>query len=87
MSAMGGLRDPHARPILQRYRDELLTFNNDIQGTAAVALGAVLGAVKVTGKSLKDQQIVMLGAGSAGIGVATSGSWTTMVFCIRGEKT
>jgi len=61
---------PHARPILQRYREELLTFNDDIQGTAAVALGAVLGAVKVTGKSLKDQQIVMLGAGSAGIGVA-----------------
>jgi malate dehydrogenase (oxaloacetate-decarboxylating) len=61
---------PHARPILQRYGDELLTFNDDIQGTAAVTLGAVLSAVKVTGKSLKDQQIVMLGAGSAGIGVA-----------------
>jgi malate dehydrogenase (oxaloacetate-decarboxylating) len=60
----------HARPILQRYRDQLLTFNDDIQGTAAVALGAVLGAVKVTGKNLKDQQVVMLGAGSAGIGVA-----------------
>ena len=61
---------PHARPILQRYRDQLLTFNDDIQGTSAVALGAILGAVKVTGKSLKNQQIVMLGAGSAGIGVA-----------------
>src|ERR1700719_1005544 len=61
---------PHARPILQRYRDELLTFNDDIQGTAAVALGAILGAVKVTGRSLKDQQIVMFGSGSAGIGVA-----------------
>ena len=61
---------PHARPILQRYHDELLTFNDDIQGTAAVALGAILGAVKVTGKSLKDQQIVMFGSGSAGIGVA-----------------
>jgi len=61
---------PHARPILQRYRDELLTFNDDIQGTAAVVLGAILGAVKVTGRSLKDQQIVMVGAGSAGIGVA-----------------
>ena len=61
---------PHARPILQRYRDELLTFNDDIQGTAAVALGAALGAVKVTGKTLKVQQIVMLRAGSAGIGVA-----------------
>ena len=61
---------PHARPILQRYRDELLTFNDDIQSTSAVALGATIGAVKVTGKSLKGQEIVMLGAGSAGIGVA-----------------
>ena len=61
---------PHARPILQRYRNQLLTFNDDIQVTAAVVLGAVLGAVKVTGKSLKEQQIVMLGAGSTGIGVA-----------------
>ena len=61
---------PHARPILNRYRDQLLTFNDDIQGTSAVALGAILGAVKVTGTSLTQQQIVMLGAGSAGIGVA-----------------
>jgi malate dehydrogenase (oxaloacetate-decarboxylating) len=61
---------PHARPLLNRYRDQLLTFNDDIQGTSAVALGAVLGAVKVTGKKLGEQQIVMLGAGSAGIGVA-----------------
>jgi len=61
---------PHARPILQRYRNQLLTFNDDIQSTSAVALGAIIGAVKVTGKGLKDQQIVMFGAGSAGIGVA-----------------
>src|SRR5262245_5459646 len=61
---------PHARPILERYRDELLTFNDDIQGTAAVALGAVLGAVGVAGKPLRDQQIVFLGAGSAAVGVA-----------------
>jgi len=60
----------HARPILERYRDQLLTFNDDIQGTAAVALGTILAAIKVTGKSLKDQQIVMLGAGSAATGVA-----------------
>jgi malate dehydrogenase (oxaloacetate-decarboxylating) len=60
----------HARPILERYRDQLLTFNDDIQGTAAVALGAILAAVKVTGTSLKDQQIVILGAGSAATGVA-----------------
>ncbi|HEV7999963.1 MAG TPA: NAD-dependent malic enzyme, partial [Planctomycetaceae bacterium] len=61
---------PHARPILERYRNDFLTFNDDIQGTAAVALGAILGAVKVAGKPLRDQQIVMLGAGSAGIGVS-----------------
>ena len=61
---------PHARPILDRYRDQLLTYNDDIQSTAAVALGAVLGAVNVSGTPLKAQQIVMLGAGSAGIGVA-----------------
>jgi malate dehydrogenase (oxaloacetate-decarboxylating) len=61
---------PHARPILDRYRDQLLTFNDDIQGTAAVALGAVLAAVKVTGKTLREQQVVFLGAGSASIGVA-----------------
>lgn len=61
---------PHARPILERYRDQLLTFNDDVQGTAAVALGAVLGAIKVAGTSLKEQEFVFLGAGSAGIGVA-----------------
>jgi malate dehydrogenase (oxaloacetate-decarboxylating) len=61
---------PHARPILERYRDEFLTFNDDIQGTAAVALGAILGAVGVTGKRLRDQQVVFLGAGSAAVGVA-----------------
>ena len=60
----------HARPILTRYRDQLLTFNDDIQGTAAVALGAVLAAVRVGGGRLRDQQIVFLGGGSAAIGVA-----------------
>jgi malate dehydrogenase (oxaloacetate-decarboxylating) len=61
---------PHARPILERYRDTMLTFNDDIQGTAAVAMGAIMGALRVTGTPLKDQQIVFLGAGSAGVGVA-----------------
>jgi malate dehydrogenase (oxaloacetate-decarboxylating) len=60
---------PHAAPILARYRDRLLTFNDDIQGTAAVALGALQGAAEVAGTRLADQQVVMLGAGSAGIGV------------------
>jgi len=61
---------PTARPILNRYRDELLTFNDDIQGTAAVALGALLAATRIAGKSLKEQLIVFLGAGSAAVGVA-----------------
>jgi malate dehydrogenase (oxaloacetate-decarboxylating) len=59
----------HAQPILSNYRDKLLTFNDDIQGTAAVTLGALHGAAKVAGRPLSQQQVVMLGAGSAGIGV------------------
>jgi malate dehydrogenase (oxaloacetate-decarboxylating) len=61
---------PHARPILDKYRDSLCTFNDDIQGTAAVTLGAIYRALKITGKKFSDQQIVILGAGSAGTGVA-----------------
>ncbi|MFE9445354.1 NAD-dependent malic enzyme [Streptomyces sp. NPDC006602] len=60
----------HARPILGRYQDRLLTFNDDIQGTAAVALGALSTATKVAGTQLNDHRIVVLGAGSAAIGVA-----------------
>ncbi len=60
----------HARPILDRYADKLLTFNDDIQGTAAVVLGALTTAVTLTGGRLADQQVVLLGAGSAAIGVA-----------------
>jgi len=59
----------HAEPILTKFRDKLLTFNDDIQGTAAVTLGALHGAAKVAGRPLSQQQVVMLGAGSAGIGV------------------
>jgi malate dehydrogenase (oxaloacetate-decarboxylating) len=59
----------HAQPILSRYRDTLLTFNDDIQGTAAVTVGALHGAAKIAGRPLSQQNVVMLGAGSAGIGV------------------
>jgi malate dehydrogenase (oxaloacetate-decarboxylating) len=62
----------HARPILDRYRNQLVTFNDDIQGTAAVTAGAIFSAVRVSQRRLRDQQVVMLGAGSAGIGVADS---------------
>ncbi len=60
---------PHALPILERYRDQLLTFNDDIQGTAAVVVAALSAAAVATGSRPRDQKIVMLGAGSAGIGV------------------
>jgi malate dehydrogenase (oxaloacetate-decarboxylating) len=62
--------NPHARPLLDRYRDQLLTFNDDIQGTAAVVFGALTAAIKASGGSLKNQQIVFYGAGAAAIGVA-----------------
>jgi malate dehydrogenase (oxaloacetate-decarboxylating) len=62
--------NPHARPLLDRYRDQLLTFNDDIQGTAAVVFGALAGAVKASGRILKEQQIVFFGGGAAAIGVA-----------------
>jgi malate dehydrogenase (oxaloacetate-decarboxylating) len=61
---------PHARPILDRYRDSLCTFNDDIQGTAAVTLGALYKAMKITKKKFSDQQVVILGAGGAGTGIA-----------------
>ena len=61
---------PHARPILDRYRDSLCTFNDDIQGTAAVTLGALYKAMKITKQKFSDQQVVILGAGSAGTGIA-----------------
>jgi len=60
----------HARPILDRYRDRALTFNDDIQGTGAVALGAILSALAITHTPLEAQRVVLFGAGSAGLGVA-----------------
>ena len=60
---------PHALPILDHYQDQLLTFNDDIQGTAAVVTAALSAAAVATGSRPRDQKIVMLGAGSAGIGV------------------
>jgi len=60
----------NARRLLDRYRDKLLTFNDDIQGTGAVNLAAVLAAVRATGTGLRDHRIVVYGAGTAGTGIA-----------------
>jgi malate dehydrogenase (oxaloacetate-decarboxylating) len=59
-----------ARRVLRRYRDEVLTFNDDLQGTGAVNLAAVLSAVRATGRPLRDQRVVIFGAGTAGMGIA-----------------
>lgn len=60
----------NATRLLDRYRDRLCTFNDDVQGTAAVATGALLAAINVTGIPLAQQKIAVFGAGSAGIGIA-----------------
>ncbi len=61
----------NAGRLLERYRDRLCTFNDDIQGTAAVAVGTLLAAINVTGTPLTEQRIALFGAGSAGIGIAS----------------
>ncbi|HEX4740904.1 MAG TPA: NAD-dependent malic enzyme [Caulobacteraceae bacterium] len=60
----------NAARMLERYRDRLCTFNDDIQGTAAIAAGTLLAAVNVTGIPLTEQRVALLGAGSAGAGIA-----------------
>jgi malate dehydrogenase (oxaloacetate-decarboxylating) len=61
----------NATRLLERYRDRLCTFNDDVQGTAAVATGTLLSAINVTGVPLTEQRIAVMGAGSAGCGIAS----------------
>jgi len=59
----------NANRLLARYRDSLCTFNDDIQGTAAIAVGTLLSAINVTGTPLNEQRVAVFGAGSAGTGI------------------
>ncbi len=60
----------NAGRLLDRYRDRLCTFNDDIQGTAAVVTGTIMAALNVSGQKLEDQRIAVVGAGSAGVGIS-----------------
>lgn len=60
----------NARRILARYADQVCTFNDDMQGTAAVVLAAAFAAVRAAGTRMRDQRVVVYGAGTAGLGIA-----------------
>jgi malate dehydrogenase (oxaloacetate-decarboxylating) len=61
---------PNAMPLLQKYRDRICCFNDDIQGTASVTVGTLLAACRSKGVKLSEQRVAFVGAGSAGCGIA-----------------
>ena len=60
----------NGRRILEKYRDRICTFNDDMQGTGAITLSAVVSAVRVCGSPIRNQRVVIFGAGTAGLGIA-----------------
>jgi malate dehydrogenase (oxaloacetate-decarboxylating) len=60
----------NATRLLEKYRDQLCTFNDDVQGTASIAVGTLLAAMRQTGQPLTEQRVAILGGGTAGIGIA-----------------
>ena len=60
----------NARRILDKYADQVCTFNDDMQGTAAVVLAAAFAAIRAAGSQMRDQRVVIYGAGTAGLGIA-----------------
>jgi malate dehydrogenase (oxaloacetate-decarboxylating) len=60
----------NGRRILERYRDQVCTFNDDMQGTGAITLAAAISAVRACGTPLRNQRVIIFGAGTAGIGIA-----------------
>ncbi len=60
----------NGRRILEKYRDQICTFNDDMQGTGVITLAAAISAVRVCGTPLRNQRVVIVGAGAAGIGIA-----------------
>jgi len=60
----------NAVPILARYRDKICTYNDDIQGTAGIALAGIFAGLRITGQKITEQRLLFLGAGSAATGIA-----------------
>jgi malate dehydrogenase (oxaloacetate-decarboxylating) len=62
----------NGRRILDRYKDRVCTFNDDMQGTGAITLAAIISALRICGTPMRSQRVVIFGAGTAGIGIADS---------------
>jgi len=75
----------HAKKVLDRYRDDVLSFNDDIQGTASIVLAGLLTALNMKGSKLEDERITLFGGGAAGLGVATA-IYDYMIYCGMNEK-